>query len=216
LILFAADRHYDVHPGRVLNEKLAADFDIDFYEDDWTCFEGGELSGRYELLILNMIAGSCDVPAPSDEAAAQVRAYMEAGGNLLLLHGASAAFWQRDWWRRNVGYRWVRGNDPDGVESSSHPTQPYRIAPSKTRHPLAASLQAIDLPTDEIYTRLEQVCPAMVLMETTIDEGTFPQCYLSQTEWGGTVLGYVPGHRPDVVGNETMVSNCRTLIEYLV
>ena len=38
---------------------------------------------------------------------------------LLLLHGSSAAFWHWDWWRRIVGYRWVRGNDPDGIPASA-------------------------------------------------------------------------------------------------
>ena len=216
MILFAADRHYGVHPGRVLYEAIQGDYEIDFYEDDWSCFEQADLKGKYDLLMLNMIADTCDVPPPGEAAEKNVRAYVEAGGNLLLLHGSSAAFWHWDWWRPLVGYRWVRPNDPDGIERSTHPKRPYTVAVAKSRHPLCAGLQEVDLPEDEIYINLEQMGPAMTLMTTKTDEGTFVQCYESQTPWSGTVLSYIPGHRPDVVSDPRMVTNCRTLIDYLL
>lgn len=215
MILFAADRHYDVYPGRVLYEAIRSHYDIDFYEDDWSCFAQEDLAERYDLMVLNMIAGTCEVPPPPDSTEGNVKAYAEAGGHFLLLHGSSAAFWPWDWWRPLVGHRWVRGGDPDGVESSSHPQRPYRVEVARTRHPLCAQLQSLDLPEDEIYIRLEQTCPTMTLMTTTTEEGTFVQCYEAHTPAGGKVVGYTPGHRPDVVGSEGMVANCRVLIDYL-
>lgn len=216
MILFAADRHYDKHPGRVLYEEIADAYAMDFYEDDWSCFEQADLRGKYGLIILNMISGCCDVPPPTANGESQVRAYLEAGGNFLLLHGASAAFWNCDWWRPVVGYRWVRGNDPDGFPSSTHPRRPYALRVSKCRHPLCKKLQEIDLPEDELYIRLEQTCPVMTLMETTTEEGTFPQCYEANTPWGGTMVGYLPGHEAHVVRLAPMVANGRVLIDYLL
>jgi len=164
--------------------------------------------------MLNLIADTCDVPPPRSEAEPHVRAYVEAGGGFLLLHGASAAFWHWDWWRPLVGFRWVRSDDPDGVEKSTHPKRPFGVEAAKSRHPLGGQLQPVNLPEDEIYINLEQTCPALTLMTTTTDEGTFPQYYVCDTPYGGTVLGYIPGHKPEVVRNPKMVANCRTLMDY--
>ncbi len=216
MILFAADNHYGTRPGATLLAHIKDSFPIRFFEDDWSCFHTPPFPDDCELLILNMIAGTGDTPSPGAEAEAGVRAYVEGGGNMLLLHGSSAAFWHWDWWRPLVGFRWVRGNDADGFEPSTHPKRPFRLDIAKCRHELCNQLQAIDLPEDEIYINLEQTCPTTVLMTTTTDEGTFPQCYECTTSWGGTILGYLPGHRPDVVGDERMVANCRVLIEHLL
>lgn len=216
MILFAADHHYKTHAGRVLYERLRPHYEIDFHEDNWSCFESEELTDRYNLLVLNMISGCCKVPMPGPQAEQNVRRYLEQGGHLLLLHGASAAFWQWDWWRAMAGFRWVRPHDPDGFDRSTHPVVPYRLKPAKTRHPLAGRLQAIDMPVDELYTGLEQTCPTVTLMQAESREGACPQCYACRTPWNGIVLGYLPGHSPDVVRLEPNVANCRILIDDLL
>jgi hypothetical protein len=217
MIIFAADNHYDVHPGKNIYAGLKNNYkDMVFSEDDWSVFVKNDLKNKCDLLVLNMIAGTCNIEPPDQEAEKSVRAYCEKGGNILLIHGSSAAFWQWDWWRSIVGYRWVRGNDPDSVVPSTHPTRPYKVKISKSRHPLCAKLAEMDLPDDEIYINLEQVCPAMTIMETKTDEGTFPQCYESVTPWGGKIIGFIPGHKPDVTGNEIYISNIKVLIDYLL
>ncbi len=215
MILFVADNHYGAHCGRNQYEAMGRPEAIEFHEDDWRGLEQ-PLAGRCKLLILNMIADTCQLPMPGEAAEREVRAYLEAGGNLLLLHGASAAFWHWDWWRPQVGWRWVRPNDPDGIAPSTHPKRPYRLDVCKARHPLCRQLSAIDLPTDEIYTNLEQTRPTLTLMQTTTDEGTFPQCYETTTDWGGRVIGYLPGHAPEVVAHPEMIANCHTLMNYLL
>ncbi|MEI6424908.1 MAG: hypothetical protein WCP55_22035, partial [Lentisphaerota bacterium] len=126
MIIFAADNHYDVHPGKNIYAGLKSNYkDMVFSEDDWSVFVKNDLKNKCNLLVLNMIAGTCNIEPPNQEAESSVRAYCEKGGNILLIHGSSAAFWQWDWWRSIVGYRWVRGNDPDGVAPSTHPTRPY-------------------------------------------------------------------------------------------
>ena len=217
MIIFAADNHYDVHPGKNIYAGLKSNYkDMVFSEDDWSVFVKNDLKNKCDLLVLNMIAGTCNIEAPDQEAEKSVRAYCEKGGNILLIHGSSAAFWQWDWWRSIVGYRWVRGNDPDGVAPSTHPTRPYKVTISKSRHPLCAKLAEMDLPEDEIYINLEQVCPAMTIMETKTDEGTFPQSYECVTPWGGKIIGFIPGHKPAVTGSEIYISNIKALIDYLL
>lgn len=216
MIYFVADDHYDSHPGAVLHEAIRERFDMQFYENDATPLERPEFADRCSLLMLNLIAGTCNQPLASAKAEVQVRRYLEQGKPLLLLHGASAAFWHWDWWRGMVGYRWVRGNDPDGVAVSTHPTRPYRLEVCKCRHPLAGRLSPIDMPEDEIYINLEQTCPTMTLMQTTLAEGTFPQVYEAKSPWGGKILGSVPGHRPEAVRHPQHVNNVAQMIEYLL
>jgi hypothetical protein len=216
MITFLADDHYGTHPGAVLYAALRDRFEMAFFENDLSALTRDSFADECELLILNMIGDTCGQPLAGPEAERNLRAYLERGKPLLLLHGSSAAFWHWAWWRGIVGYRWVRGNDPDGVEASTHPTRPYRVEVAKCSHPLCKQLQAMELGEDEIYTRLEQVSPATVLMETTTLEGTFPQCWENVTPWGGRVLGFLPGHRPEIVGNPVLVENAARLISSLL
>ncbi len=216
MILFAADNHYGRHPGRVLFENIASDYDISFHEDDWDCFNHENLAERHVLIMLNMIGGSCNVPAPGQTAEKNLRAYLQAGRPLFLLHGASAAFWQCDWWRPLTGFRWVRNNDPDGFAPSTHPTMTYRVDVSKSRHPLCKHLHPVTVPDDELYIELEQTRPAVTLMQTKTDMGSFPMCYETITPWKGRIAGYLPGHAPHAVKLPGNIANCRAIMNWLL
>jgi hypothetical protein len=115
-----------------------------------------------------------------------------------------------------VGWRWVRPEDPDNTPRSTHPVRPYRCAVSKTRHPLAERLSDLDIPDDEIYIELEQVCPSWTLMETTTDEGTFPMSHIHQNSWGGWCCAFLPGHAPEVTSSEPIRTTVRTLTDWLI
>lgn len=216
MITFLADDHYKAHPGAMLFEALKDRFEMAFHENDLSPLATPAFAETCDLLILNLIADTCGQPPAGAEAERNLRAYVERGKPLLLLHGGSAAFWHWDWWRGIVGFRWVRGNDPDGVPASTHPVRPYRVDICKCRHPLCRELQPMDLGEDEIYTRLEQTNPAMVLMETTTVEGTFVQCWENATPWGGRVIGFLPGHRKEIVQDAQVVANVGRLIESLL
>jgi len=214
--LFVADDHYKAYPGRNQFECIRDAYsDMIFRENDWSAFTEFDLVNECDLLILNMIADTCGLPLPDEKQSEAVKRYLESGKNLLLLHGGSSAFWHCDWFRQIVGIRWVRKNDPDGVEASFHPKEPFCVKPAKTRHPLVGKLQEMDFPEDEIYCSLEQVTPVTTLMETTISLGTCQQCTLSFTPWGGKVINFLPGHRPEVTRDPRLVSNLKVLIDYL-
>ena len=218
MIYFFADDHYGSFPGRNIFEHLPEELKrrIVFQENDWKLLESGKWLSDCELLILNLIATTCDLPHPGAGAEKAVREWCEKGGNALLLHGASAAFWQWAWWRGIVGYRWVRPGDPDGIPSSTHPVEPYSLRKVKVRHPLAAELQEFSMPKDEIYTELEQVSPAMVLMDTRIGQGVYPQCAEAITPWGGKFLSFLPGHAPEVTSSAPFIANVTAMIRYLL
>lgn len=218
MIYFFADDHYGVHPGKNIFEKLPEELKnrITFVENNWELLQSGEWLKDCELLILNMIGTTCNLPHPDENAEKAVKSWCENGGNMLLLHGSSAAFWQWDWWRKIVGFRWVRPNDPDGVPNSTHPVKPYSLRITKNRHPLSSKLVPFDLDTDEIYTDLEQVSPAMVLMDTFIEEGVFPQCLETVTPWNGKLVSFIPGHAPAATTNEYLIKNITEIISYLL
>ncbi len=218
MMYFFADDHYESHPGKVIYENLPADLksQIRFYENDWSVLESGAWLSDCKLLILNLIGTTCNLPHPGPGAEKAVRKWCEKGGAILMLHGSSAAFWQWDWWRKIVGFRWVRPNDPDGIAASTHPKKPYSLTVSKTRHPLTKLLEPIELPTDEIYINMEQVCPAVTLMETHIEEGTFPQCSEAVSPWNGKLVNFIPGHAPEVTSNPKLIRNVAAIIEYLL
>jgi type 1 glutamine amidotransferase len=216
MLYFFADNHYESRPGYELYVRIQNDFDIAFFEDDFSAMENESLLTDCELLLLNMIGTTCNLPHPSKAAEDVIRRYVEAGRNLLLLHGSSAAFWQWPWWRAMVGVRWVRGNDPDGVSASTHPVKPYRVECCKCRHPLMAELRPMDLAEDEIYTELEQVGPTMTLMQTTRDTGAHPQLTWHRNHWGGEVINFMPGHRATTFANPDFLHNTKAVIQYLI
>ncbi len=207
MIYFFADNHYGAHPGKCIFEALAPELKrkILFFEDDWSVFENELWEEDCELLILNMIGETCDVSYP-ERAIGHVERYIKQGGDVLLLHGSSAAFWKSSWWRKLVGFRWVRPNDPDNGKPSTHPIVPFNVKTNKTaKHPLVSVLKDFSLPADEVYINLEQNRDGIVLMETTIAEGTFPQCMAVSSEFGGELIHFLPGHKyasaPECVAN---------------
>lgn len=217
MILYVADSHYGAHPGLHSYGEIASAYpEMRFTEDDWSVFTRHDLAADCDLLILNMIAGTCDIPSPDAQAASAVKAYCRTGKPLLLLHGGSASFWPYRWFRDLCGFRWVRPNDPDGVVASSHPVEPYVVRGAKTSHPLAKRLVEMELPEDEIYTRLEQREPMWVLMTTTLADGTYPQCTESSTQWGNRVVNFLPGHSPAVTRHPLYIRNLKTIIDDLL
>ena len=218
MIYFFSDSHYTQEPGKHIYGKLPADLRerIRFFQDDWALLESGEWEKDCELLILNMIAGTCGQPKPGPGAEQAVRRYCERGGNILLLHGSSAAFWEWKWWREIVGLRWTRPNDPDGQIASTHPHAPCTVKVTKTRHPLAAKLREIELPNDEIYTALEETAPIMTLMATTVNGETWPQCCETVSPWRGLIVSFIPGHLPVCTENPDLVYDVEVLIRYLL
>ncbi|MBE6385700.1 MAG: ThuA domain-containing protein [Lentisphaerae bacterium] len=217
MIYFFADNHFNTHAGKNIFHALtpALQERVRFFEDDFTLLEEGAWADNCDLLILHLIGNTCGLPHPGSGAEKAVKKYCQQGGNLLLLHGSSAAFWQWEWWRHITGVRWVRPKDPDGVEPSVHPHGECSLTVCKCRHELANKLRPFELPEDEVYTALEQTSPALFLMMGTVNGQSFPQCCESYTPWGGKVINFIPGHKENCVKTPALTDNVEILIRYL-
>lgn len=218
MIYFFSDSHFEKHCGAQLYRQLpeALKSRMVFTENEWDILEKGDWEKDCELLILNMIGTTCAQPHAGSGAEAAVKRYIERGGNVLMLHGSSAAFWQWQWWRSISGFRWVRPGDPDEVERSVHPVRTFTTTVAKTRHPLIGKLQEFTLENDEIYIKCEQTLPMTVLMETNTDEGIYPQCVECINPCGGRQIIFLPGHRIESFENAEFIANNIALIEYLL
>jgi len=214
MILFLADNHYDAFSGKNINEEIQGNFKIDFFEDEFAQLANID-SGQYHLLMLHMIAGTCGNDHPDEDAQQALKSYLEKGGNLLLLHGSSAAFWEWDWWRKIVGHRWVRRDDPDNSPLSTHPVEPYSVSLCNAKHPLMDKLVPMNFETDEIYIKLEQTAPALDLMETYYEGERYVQSWSSPTPWGGEIIGLLPGHAKTVTSHPGFLANLKAIINYL-
>ena len=218
MIYFFSDSHFEKHCGANLYKHFPAELKerTVFTENQWDILENGDWEKNCELLILNMIGTTCNQPHASGNAENAVRKYVERGGNILMLHGSSAAFWHWSWWRNLCGFRWVRPNDPDNVERSIHPVRTFTTTVAKTRHTLIEQLKPFTLENDEIYIRCEQTLPMTVLMETNTDEGIYPQCVECITPYGGRQLIFLPGHRVESFENPEFIADNMVLINYLL
>ena len=218
MIYFFSDSHFDKHCGANLFNRFPAELKVRtvFTENQWDILESGSWEKDCELLILNMIGTTCGQPHAGEAAEAAVKRYVERGGNILMLHGSSAAFWHWEWWRKICGFRWVRPNDPDNVERSIHPVRDFTVTPAKCRHALITKLQPFTLENDEIYIRCEQTLPMTVLMETNTDEGIYPQCVECINPYGGKQIIFLPGHKVESFDNKEFIADNLILIDYLL
>jgi type 1 glutamine amidotransferase len=219
MIYFFADNHYDTRAGFCLNEKLKKDFDIKFFEDDISALSGAQFLKDCDLLMLNLICGTGKFELPGKEIENPLKEYCKSGRPIFLVHAGSAAFWHWEWWRKNVGLRWVREDDPEGAAPSVHPVSDYFVVPVNSRHPLSGELEGFDLKNDEIYTKLQRSGSIEVLMQTTLErltpnEATYPMAYVFKNEWGGTVFGFLPGHKPESFENAGLIHDVKTMISF--
>ena len=212
--LFLSDNHYKSYGGRALAAALSHDFEFEFLEDDY----GDHLSklnlGKFDLLVTSAVGGTPGAPHAPLEVESRVRQWLESGVPIVLIHGGSATFWKWAWWRRMVGLRWVRCNDPDNVLPSSHPITAYSLSRASEGDTAEPRLEPMDVPEDELYINLETTRPFRVLLETNFKGQTFPQAYVSSGPNERTVLGYLPGHRSDLAGHPTTVENISRLIRF--
>jgi hypothetical protein len=214
-ILFLADDHFGSLGGRRLKEALDDKFDFSFHENgDYVEYLKKADFSNHSALVTCAIGDTCGVPHAPAECEEAFREWLETGVPVVLLHGGSATFWKWSWWRRLVGLRWVRGNDPDGIEPSYHPVEPYPIKATQSSHPLAAKLTPFDAPKDEIYLKLEKTQPLEVLLETEFEGTRYPLAHASKSQFGNPVYGYLPGHHPEVVLHPANLANVEAIIRH--
>lgn len=217
MILFLADNHFGKHPAQMIHGALTEHYGakVAFFEDDFETFLDVEPE-TVQLLILHVIGDTSGIAHAGPEVEEWMLRYFRPGKPVLLLHGSSAAFWKWSWWREMVGFRWVRGEDPDGLEASTHPVVPARIYRTKSTHPLVKRLDDFEMPEDELYINLAHAGPAWVLMEASFEGRSHPMLYEGQTTWGGQLVCWIPGHRETTLRHPVFVHNTVQILRYML
>lgn len=196
LILFA-DRHYDSFPGRTHAALLRPLCDLTYIEEDYPALLAALARQPEAILAVNSIAatpGNLTVP---DEVEAPLLTHLTGGAPLWVLHSGSAAFWPWAWWRQLMPLRWVRNGDPDDAPVSTHPVVPLRLTPTDFARKQLPALAEVQLPTDENYIQLAEQRPFETWLITTYDGVIYPQAYSAKTPWGGSLHGFIPGHKAE-------------------
>jgi len=214
--LFLADNHFGKHPAKTIHRELGNRFGLNFrfYEDDLNSFLENS-PGSVDFLILHLIGDTSGVDHAGPEVEKWIFEYLQSQKPLLLMHGASAAFWKWDWWRRIVGLRWVRDNDPDGMPPSTHPVVSAPIVRTKSTHPLTGRLRNFEMPEDELYIDLAYVGPIWVLMAAPHGGESHPMLYECESPGGGQIMGWLPGHREETLRHSDFLHNTVEIIHYL-
>ncbi|MCH6255100.1 ThuA domain-containing protein [Puniceicoccaceae bacterium K14] len=213
-ILFLGDNHYKSFGSKALAQCLEDELDLTYVEDSYGQFLEEEDLSKFDVFMISAIGDTPGSPHASEKAGERLKERLKAGASLMLFHGGSAAFWRWEWWRKIVGLRWVRPNDPVGVAASTHPVVPYALECVASEHPLSEVLQRMDTPRDELYIELEQTTDIYPLMESSYDGKTYVMAYESQADWGGKILGYLPGHDVEVASHSITVANVKAMLEY--
>ena len=214
MITFFADNHYGTNIGRARYEQLPPELQalIDFHDISDGFMNTEQWAEECPLLLLDMIGGSCGVDYPGPQALEQVRLYLESGKNIVLFHGASAAFHREAWWRENVGLRWVRPEDPDGETPSFHPIEPVKV--KCLASPPELELHDFQLPEDEIYLGLK-AAPALQVFLAFERNGELSPCFAAyRNVFGGTMWSLLPGHAPETAQTKELKEITRWLCLY--
>jgi hypothetical protein len=143
----------------ILHDAGVVPFVRDDVDDALAELDGMD-AGAPRLLVLNIGDGGTQTPSPA--ARAGLRAHLDAGGAMLVLHSTLTAF--ADWpeWESMIGGRWVHGH-------SFHPPQDVcTITP--TGHEIAAGAAPFEV-LDERYTDLRVSPHARIIATHTPERG---------------------------------------------
>ncbi|MBN1420054.1 MAG: ThuA domain-containing protein [Planctomycetes bacterium] len=174
-VLLVTGVDYPGHPWRltapVVKEIIEEDprLAVDVTEDPHA-LGTRDLSG-YRAIVLHFM--DWEVPAPGETARARLKAFVEGGGGLVLVHFACGAF--QDWpeFRNLAGRAWdpkLRGHDPRG---------PFRVDIADDDHPITEGLASFET-DDELYTCLAGDRPIRVLAKATskVDGKDYPMAFV--------------------------------------
>ncbi len=201
MILFA-DRHYGTHAGRWIAGHLSDLTDVVFVEEDYDALIRAIHDRPGEALAFHAIFATPGNESMPPEMESVIRTHLDGGADVWILHGGSAAFWPWTWWRQLMRVRWVRKDDEDVSTPSWHPVIPYRIEVTDTGEARCPGLESLDLPEDELYVNLHQSGDIETWMTAEYEGVAWPQVYTHPGLSGGTVYGWIPGHKPEVIRSE--------------
>ncbi len=182
----AAAPELERKPVRVLVVTGGHDYETSFY----TVFEGQEgfvwshavsngeafredIRDRYDVLVLYDMSQDLDANGK-----ANLRAFVEGGKGLVLLHHAIADYNDWPWWYEEVvGGRYLLEDDGDTPASTYRHDEPIHAWPTGS-HPVTEGIEPFDV-VDETYGGMWISPEAQVLLETDNPTGDAPIAWVS-------------------------------------
>lgn len=123
--------------------------------------------------------------------------WFQSGKPVVVSHCGIGAYDDWEAYRRWIGLYWVWGDDrtaPAGIRPSDHPHLPSTITVTAPR--FAVPWRSAWIPADEVYHNLGQMAEVEIL--ATADCGQDAQPAAWQVVNHRNVVGWLPGHRPDI------------------
>jgi len=143
----------------------------------------------------------CFFETLSEVAINHLRAFMEAGKGILVVHSGLASFMETDMWAREVvGVRYHHAATADKQKTVSTLDVEMIIRPAG-EHPINRGLTEFEL-VDEAYKGLEIVSPTTPLFETDHPASDGPVAWTGPSPTCRTVV-LEPGHTAETFSNPT-------------
>lgn len=187
VLVLCDDRwHLAPVPREGLNAVAGDEFSFDFVEDvsDWSPASLSE----YPLVVLsksNNVSSMNTDPWMTDEVQEAFRAYVAAGGGLLVTHSGTAGYRETAVLRGLLGGVFVQ-----------HPAQCLVTIQPKEGHPLAAGSASYAARDEHYFMELDDD-GADVFLTTTSEHGEQPGGW-TRVEGDGRVCVLTPGHNVEV------------------
>jgi len=164
-----------------------------------------KLVGRYDAVALYDMNQELS-PAGREN----IRAYLDAGGGLVVLHHALVSYNGWEWWWREVLGASYREQESPGMPASTYRHDTEMKFTVLERHPVTTGLENWSM-KDETYGSMWYAEGLKVLAESDSHQGTAPAVWLGP--WSrGRVVCIQPGHGKEAFGNE----NYRRLVRQAV
>jgi len=134
----------------------------------------------------------CFFQSLSGPAVKHLRAFVDSGKGLLIVHSGLASFPKSEIWAREiVGVRYRHAETEEGPKTVSTLDVKLAIRPA-AEHPINEGVEAFEL-VDEAYRGLEAVAPTTPVFETDHPASDGPVAWIGPSAVNRTVV-LVPGH----------------------
>jgi type 1 glutamine amidotransferase len=197
----------DATPPRVLVVTGGHEFEPEFHG----MFEGGwcevtragsneeafavSLAGKYDVVVLYDMNQEL-----SDSGKANLKAWLGAGGGVVVLHHALVSYNGWEWWRVEVTGASYREQESPGMPASTYKHDTEMKFSILKAHPVTAGLESWSM-LDETYGGMWYGAGLDVLIESDSHQGPAPAVWLGP--WGESrVVCIQPGHGREAFENE--------------
>jgi type 1 glutamine amidotransferase len=201
-VIIVTGQDYPGHPWKltspVLAKAIGGDSRLRVDVVEKPAFLASSDLKKYDVVVLHFM--DWEQPDPGEQARANLKAFVEGGGGLVLVHFACGAF--QDWpeFRNLAGRAWdpkLRGHDPHGK---------FTVKIVNQEHPVTRGLKPFET-VDELYTCLAGDRPIELLAtaRSKVDGKDYPMAFVFS--YGkGRVFHSPLGHDVEALDNPSVAA----------